>query len=337
MAMKKEFRKHQTAVKHAVDAAKEEWISTLSGEAEKARKDGCQRWMNVRQLQMAFRGRRPRRPAALRKENGELTTSLEDVEKCWHSHFSKILNIPSEYHSDVIDEMRRHSPRGELDDPPILDELLIALGRLKKGKAGGKTGILPGLLLFGGEVMCDRLLQIMKSAWQAGAVPRYWKDAVIVPIPKKGDLKDCDNWRDISLLDVVGKVFTRVIQERLQHLAEKILPDSQCGSRKGRGCTDMIYAARQLVEKCLEHDDCLFILFIDLRKAYDSVPWPSLWSVLEKCGVLPTITSVITSFHDDMQVEVRVGDTTTERITVQNGLRQGRTLASSLFNIYVFL
>ena len=93
VATKKEFRKHQRAVKHAVDAAKEEWISKVSGEAEKARKDGRQRWMYVRQLQMAFRGRRPRRPAALRKENGELTTSLEEVEKRWHSHFSKILKF----------------------------------------------------------------------------------------------------------------------------------------------------------------------------------------------------------------------------------------------------
>ena len=142
-------------------------------------------------------------------------------------------------------------------------------GRLKNGEAGGKTGILPELLLFGGEVMCDRLLQIMKSAWQAGAIPRDWKDAVVVPIPKKGDLKDCDNWRGISLLDVVGKVFARVIQERLQQLAEEILPDSQCGFWRGRGCTDMIYAVRQLVEKCCEHDDCLFlhVLFIDPRKA----------------------------------------------------------------------
>ena len=61
-------------------------------------------------------------------------------------------------------------------------------------------------------------IQIMKSAWQAGAVPRVWKDVVIVPIPKKGDLKDCDNWRGISLLHVVGKVFACVVQERLQSL-----------------------------------------------------------------------------------------------------------------------
>ena len=135
----------------------------------------------------------------------------------------------------------------------------------------------------------------------------------------------------VSACNVVGKMFACVIQERLQQLAEEILPDSQCGLRKRRECTDMIFAAEQLVEKCCEHDDCLFTLFIDLRKIYNSVPRPALWSVLEKCDVSPTMMSVIKSFHDDMQAEVRVGDTTTERITVQNGLLQGCT---SLFNIY---
>ena len=60
----------------------------------------------------------------------------------------------------------------------------------------------------------------------------------------------------------------------------------------------------------------------------------ALWSVLKKCGISPTVMSVVKSFHDDMQAEIRVGDTITEWITVQNGLRQGCTLASSLFNIY---
>ena len=161
-----------------------------------------------------------------------------------------------------------------------------------------------------------------------------WKDAVIVPIPKKGELRNCNNWRGISLLDVAGKVFGRVIQVRLQAIAEDILPDSQCGFRKGRGCTDMIFTARQLVEKCREHNDVLFILFVDLQKAYDSVPRSALWSVLERYGVPPTMLSIIKSFHSGMQAVVRVGGTTTERISVNNGLTQGCTLAPSLFNIY---
>ena len=88
-----------------------------------------------------------------------------------------------------------------------------------------------------------------------------WKDAEIVPIPKKGDLKHCDNWRGISLLDVVGNLFGCILQDRLQLAAEKVLPESHCGFRKGRGCVDMIITARQLFEKSREHDESLFALF----------------------------------------------------------------------------
>ena len=163
---------------------------------------------------------------------------------------------------------------------------------------------------------------------------RDWQDAVVVPIPKKGDLKQCDHWRGISLLDVVGKVLGRIVQGRLQVIAEKILPESQSGFRKGRGCADMIFVARQLVEKAREHGESLYVLFVDLRKAYDSVPRQALWKVLEKYGVPEKMLNVVKSFHEGMHAEVRVGLTVTDRFEVRNGLRQGCTLAPTLFNIY---
>ena len=144
--------------------------------------------------------------------------------------------------------------------------------------------------------------------------------------PKKGNLQSCDNWRGISLLDVVGKIFARIIT-----IAETILPESQCGFRKGRGCVDMIFAARKLVEKTHEHDDVMFILFVDLKKVYDSISRNALW---EKIGVPSTMLQIIKSFHDGMLVEVRVGASSTDSIEVKNGLRQGCTLAPTLFNIY---
>ena len=134
-----------------------------------------------------------------------------------------------------------------------MEELIAALSALKRGKAGGKTGLLPEMLLYGGAGLYDRLLQVMQDVWRSGRVVDDWKNAVIVPIPKKGDLRKCDNWQGISLLDVAGKVFAPVIQARLQAIAEGILPESQCSFRRGRGCTNMIFVARQLVEKCHEH------------------------------------------------------------------------------------
>ena len=113
------------------------------------------------------------------------------------------------------------------------------------------------------------MLEVMQKVWEEGKVVRDWQDAVVVPIPKKGDLKQCDYWRGICLLDVVGKVLGRIVQGRLQVIAEKILPESQSGFRKGRGCADMIFVARQFVEKAREHGESLYVLFVDLRKAYD--------------------------------------------------------------------
>ena len=76
---------------------------------------------------------------------------------------------------------------------------------------------------------------------------------------------------------------------------------SQSGFRKGRGCIGMTFVARQLVEKVWEHNDTLYMLFVDLRKAYDSVLREALWRVMEKCGVPPKLLSIIKSFHEKMQ------------------------------------
>ena len=104
--------------------------------------------------------------------------------------------------------------------------------------------------------MWDRLLLLLQDIWRSGHVVDDWRNALIVPILKKGNLLSCENWRGISLLDVIGKILARIIQDRLQVIAESILPDSQGGFRKGHGCLD-IFVARQLMEKAREHGDSL--------------------------------------------------------------------------------
>ena len=97
--------------------------------------------------------------------------------------------------------------------PPTVEELDSALSKLRSGKAGGRTGILPELIVHGGTELWERLLELMQKVWEEQKVVSDWRDAVIVPIPKKGDLHACDNWRGISLLDVVGKLLARVMLE----------------------------------------------------------------------------------------------------------------------------
>ena len=93
----------------------------------------------------------------------------------------------------------------------------------------------------------------------------------------------------------------------------------------------MIFVARQRVEKSREHNDTLYMLFVDLKKAYDSVARRALWKIMEKCGVPPRMLKIVKSFHKGMHAEMRVGSQITENFEVQNGLRQ----APMLFNIYI--
>ena len=111
------------------------------------------------------------------------------------------------------------------------------------------------------------------AAWTSGKLPQQWKDATIVTTYKrKGDKSDCGNSRGTSLLSVAGKVLARVMLQRLlTQVAETVLPESQCGFRRGHSTIDMIFVARLLHEKCREQHRNLFLAFIGLTKAFDTV------------------------------------------------------------------
>ena len=131
----------------------------------------------------------------------------------------------------------------DLGSIPTAREVNRALGKLKNGKAPGSSNVLPGMLkvaMKGGE-FGQMVLDLVKAVWKNKHVPQEWVDAILIPIPRKGNLHCFDNWRGIALLDVMGKVVAKVIQGRLQKLAERLLPECQCGFRRGRGCTDMVF------------------------------------------------------------------------------------------------
>ena len=226
-----------------------------------------------------------------------------------------------------------------MTDLQSMEELMDAVGKLQTGKAAGKLGILPEMVKAGccNANFLNTMLDLVHTVWQEKEVPKEWADAVLVPIPKKGDLGKCGNWWGVALLEVVGKVVAKVLQERLQQLAEEELPESQCGFRRGRGCSDMIYTVRQLVEKSWEHRSKVFLLFIDLRKAYDSVPCAAMWKALGKLGVPEPVIELIRSFHQNMQVQIQLNGNLLEEIDVTNGLRQGCCMAPVLFNLYACL
>ena len=260
--------------------------------------------------------------------------SLEAQRSRWQEHFTRVLNIQSVFDPTVFDHISQRELCADLSRPPGIEELNLALRALANGKAAGSSGVVAEFIKYGAPALRPRLINLLADIWASSCVPQDWRDAELVPIPKKGNLSSCDNWRGISLLDVVGKLCGRILQNRLQFLADSELPESQCGFRSGRGCMDAVFSVRQLVEKTFEHRQKTFCVFVDLRKAYDSVPRQALWLALLKLGVPPDVVSLIGSFHTGMRATVRVPGGFTDGIHVRNGLRQGCVMAPVLFNLF---
>jgi len=118
---------------------------------------------------------------------------------------------------------------------------------------------------------------------------------VIIKLPKKGSLKDCNNWRGITLLSTPGKVFNRVLLNSLQDAVDCTLWDEQAGFRKRCSCTEQM---RNIIEQSLEHQQDLIINFIDLKKAFDSVHRLSLWKILTYYGIPDQIINILALYDN---------------------------------------
>ena len=163
-----------------------------------------------------------------------------------------------------------------------------------------------------------------------------WVCACIVPLYKgKGDACECGNFRGISLLSVIGKVYGRVLINRIRDRTESVIEEAQGGFRRGRGCTDQTFIVRQLCEKYLAKRKDVFFAFMDLEKAYDRVDRDAMWDVLRIYGVGGRLLKAVRSMYADSKACVRVGDEMSDWFSVEVGLRQGCVMSPWLFNLYM--
>ena len=170
-------------------------------------------WSSLREIQRCRAGLRPVKSKVIRKLNGEVCVGPEESLSRWQEHFHTVLNVRSSFTESVLDSVRQCPVRDELDLPPSEEEVLGAVSAIRGNKAGGKNGILPELVKCCGANLLEYFLELFHQVRRDECVPQEWKDALIVPIPKKGDLSCCDNWRGISLLDV-GEAFHESAPEK---------------------------------------------------------------------------------------------------------------------------
>ena len=157
-------------------------------------------------------------------------------------------------------------------DPDILGyEVKWALGSIITNKASGGNGI--PVELF--QILKDDAVKVLHSVcqqiWKTQQWPEDWKRSVFIPIPKKGNAKECSNYRTIALILHSSKVMFKILQATLQQYVNQELPDVQDGFRKGRGTRDQIANICWIIEKAREFQKNNYFCFIDYARAFDYV------------------------------------------------------------------
>ena len=271
----------------------------------------------------------------LKTSTGEIITDKSRLMECWVEYYSELYGRSKSVLPSVLDCIERLPIMFELDEPPTNEDLSKAISHISSGKAPGLDGIPAEVFKCSGNQLLDNVHQLLCKCWEEGYVPQEMRDSIISTLYKnKGDRSDRNNYRGISLLCIAGKLFARVALYRLQKIAERVYPESQCGFRSNRSTVDMIFSLRQLQEKCKEQQQPLYIAFIDLTKAFDLVSRDGLFKILPLLGCPPKLLSFIKSFHDGSRGTVQYDGNRSEAFDINSGVKQGCVLAPTLFNIF---
>jgi len=225
----------------------------------------------------------------------------------------------------------------ELDKEITITEIENAIKSLKRDTSHGDDYIINGYLIECKDFLMPILHNMFNCILITGYFPISWSSAVIVPIFKKGDTNDTNNYRGISLVSNLGKLFTYVINQRLLTWSadNDIITDAQFGFQTDLSTADANFALHSIISKTLLSKQRLYCAFIDFKKYFDLIDRCKLWYKLSKLGMKGKILNIIHSIYLNVRSCVTVNGFQSEYFTNKVALMQGEVLSPILFSMYV--
>lgn len=278
------------------------------------------------------------------------TTSPQISTKDWHNHFNDLLNqrvnIEQEFDEQVKESLHLHEINcdtclkndSKFNEPITEQEVSDSIKSMENNKAPGTSGIIIEFLKNSISIILPYLVKLFNTILDTGIFPINWCLAIICPLHKKGSIHDENNYRGISLLEVMGKVFTKILNIRLVDFASRLhkLFEGQAGYRQGYSTMDNIFTLQALVYKYLSKKRGRFYcIFVDFSKAFDSVDHNLLMYVLLKNGIHGKIFNVLKSMYSNLQSCVNTPEGLTELFECIIGTRQGCMLSPFFFVLFL--
>ncbi|VEN42335.1 unnamed protein product [Callosobruchus maculatus] len=250
-----EYNQLNKEVRNSARHDKRKWAESVAERAEEAAAINNMKELYKSTKTLTRKGHATDRP--LKSKNGELLTSAEEQVKRWHEYYEELMNC--DQNNDIIDEVTRNYIVGIDTSEPTRDELKEAVKNMRNNKSPGIDDIPSELWKADVEKTLDLILPLIKDVWVQEVLPTEWNNGIIIKIPKKGDLKDCCNWRGVTLLCSINKILAFVIHQRIHRKVEEQLRKEQAGFRKGKSCVDQIATARIIIEQTLEMNSKLIM------------------------------------------------------------------------------
>ena len=212
-----------------------------------------------------------------------------------------------------------------------------SIKQLKSNKSEGPDKIINEFLIHGHHILQSTICNLFNKIFDLGYFPEEWSEGYIIPLHKKCSINDVGNYRGITLLSVLGKLFTRVLNNRLSDWAENyfVLIEAQAGFRPGMSTTDNIFVLHGLITHLLNEGKKLYCAFVDFTKAFDYIVRENLWYKLIKYGLRGKILDIIKSMYTSVKSRVKYCNNLGNEFMCSLGVRQGECLSPLLFSLFL--
>lgn len=243
------------------------------------------------------------------------------------------------YKPEEIDKTMFYDPiHPYMDDRITKLEVYRSIKGLKNGKTPGPDGITNEILKHLPENWVLQLTNILNKWFENESLPKDLSKGKLVMIHKKGDDSDPTNYRGIALLNTSLKIFTQIIANRISSWAEcfNIFHENQSGFRKQRSCTDNIFVLSSIIQERLYNKrKQTYAIFVDFKKAFDSVNHQKLWQKLFISGISGRMCRMIRNIYNDATLIVQDNNVTSRPIKITKGVLQGDPLSALLFSLFI--
>ena len=249
------------------------------------------------------------------------------------THFKSMLTTDADQTNVPVD-----NNIGPLDDRISKEELKQASVILKPGKATWKDNISNEMITCLITSHPELVLKLFNSVMQSNEIVPDWTLGIIVPIHKKGSKNDPSNYRGITLMSCLGKLFLSILNNRLLQFTRenKILSDTQLGFVAGNRTSDAHIIINNLIRKyCHENKSKLFSCFVDFSKAFDTIPRDILLRKIHNYGITGRVFNIIRDIYIKDKSCVNIGYKYTMDFNINLGVRQGCVLSPLLFNMFM--